>query len=418
MKTHALRILIIDDHDGYRALLRDHITAEWPRAVVDDLNPVEHGAAIVELDVDQYHVVLLDHKPGSHNGLELLKELRNRPQFPPIVFMTDQGDERLAAASIKNGAADYLPKIGLDGSLLVTTIRECLRASVTTLPKRTRFSNTGQGDSVVGISVKGYEIRKKFSTGAGSVIYLAYSESRQEEVVLKVLYGNYELSEDYEVLERFLIEFQSVAAVSHPNIVNIYDVGVADDHAFIVMEYIRGGSLRERLAQQGALVPKEAFDVALHIADALTAIHQVGILHRDLKPGNVMFRVTGGPPCIIDFGLAKQVQIEQEITMPGKIYGTPYYMSPEQGQGEEIDKRSDFYSLGVLLFEMLTGRKPYVAGTPIALLFKHTHAPIPQLDQSLQDYQPLIGRLLAKDPAGRPATAEQLTAVLNEYKRL
>jgi len=418
LKTRPLRALIIDDHDEFRDLLRHHITTEWPEAVVEEIDPVHQGSAVFDLDASQFDVVLLDHNLGAYTGLQLLEVFRKDPSFPPIVFLTAHGDERLAAAAIKNGADDYLPKKGMTHSLLVTTIRESLRATLMTSLRPGRFVTPGHGDSVVGVKVKGYQILKKLSTGVGSVVYVAHSESRKEDVVLKLLYGDFELSDEHEVLERFLIEFQSIAAVQHSNVVNIYDVGVADDHAFIAMEFIRGGSLRDRLATQGALPPAEAIDIALHITDALTAIHHVGILHRDLKPGNVMFREQGGPPCIIDFGLAKQVQIDREITLPGKIYGTPYYMSPEQGQGHEIDERSDFYSLGVLLFELLTRRKPYVAGTPIALLFKHAHAPIPKLDESLQAYQPLIDCLLAKDPDDRPPYAAHLTAVLKEYKRL
>ena len=418
LKTRPLRALIIDDHDEFRELLKHHITTEWPEAIVEELDPVHQGSDVFELDASQFDIVLLDHHLGTYTGLQLLQVFRKDPAFPPIIFLTAHGDERLAAAAIKNGADDYIPKGKLSNSLLITTIRESLRASLMTPPRINRFDATGSGDAVTGIRVKGYRILKKLSTSAGSAVYLAHSELRKEDVVVKVLYGTFELSDEHEALERFLIEFQSITAVTHPNIVNIYDVGVADDHAFIAMEYIEGGSLRDRLAAEGATDPQEALDIALHIADALAAIHQVGILHRDLKPGNVMFRARGGPPCIIDFGLAKHVQIVQEITLPGKIYGTPYYMSPEQGQGNEVDERSDFYSLGVLLFELLTGRKPYVAGTPIALLYKHSHAPIPKLDQSLLLYQPLIDRLLAKDPVHRPTSANHLSAVLKDYKRL
>ncbi len=411
-------MLLIDDHDEFRDLLRHHITTEWPEALVEDFDPAHQGSAVFDLDASQFDIVILDHHLGTYTGLQLLQVFRKNPSFPPIIFMTAHGDERLAAAAIKNGADDYLPKGKLTNALLVTTIRESLRASLMTPRRLNSFEVRGGGESVTGVRVKGYRILKKLSSGAGSAVYLAHSESRREDVVVKVLYGTFELSDEHEVLERFLIEFQSITAVTHPNIVTIFDVGVADDHAFIAMEYIGGGSLRDRLASEGATDPQEALDIALHIADALDAIHRVGILHRDLKPGNVMFRVRGGPPCIIDFGLAKQVQIVQEITLPGKIYGTPYYMSPEQGQGSEIDERSDFYSLGVLLFELLTGRKPYVAGTPVALLYKHSHAPIPKLDQNLHVYQPLIERLLAKDPVQRPTSASHLAAVLKDYKRL
>lgn len=232
-----------------------------------------------------------------------------------------------------------------------------------------------------------------------------------------MLFGSFELSDEHEVLERFLIEYQSISAIKHANVVNIFDVGVADDHAFISMEYLPGGSLKTHLREQGKLEPARALTLVAQVTEALAAIHAVGILHRDLKPGNVMFR-ENGELCIIDFGLAKQIQIEQDITQPGKIYGTPYYMSPEQGQGLDIDVRSDIYSLGVVLFELLTGMKPYSAGTPVALIFKHAHAEIPQLPENVEKYQFAINQLMAKSPAARPADLHQVLQLLKHCQTL
>ena len=144
---------------------------------------------------------------------------------------------------------------------------------------------------------------------------------------------------------------------------------------------------------------------------ALAAIHAAGVLHRDLKPGNVMMRADGSV-ALIDFGLAKQLSLEAEITATGEIFGTPYYMSPEQGHGRDVDARSDVYSLGVIFYEMLTGKKPYLAPTPMAVIYKHSHAPIPRLPEDLTDWQPLLERLLAKEPQDRYQSAAEICAAI------
>ncbi|NNF16162.1 MAG: protein kinase [Gammaproteobacteria bacterium] len=413
-----MRILLIDDDADFRVLLKKLIRAEWSRAVVDEIDPLQTEPAPRDIDAKRYDLVLLDHQMGHISGLQLLKSFRQIPKFPPVVMLTAFGNERLAAAAIKCGADDYLPKSRLTSSQLVTTIRESLRGALGPKLSPMAFSSRRKrGGSAVGVSIKGYDVTEKIATGPASAVFLAHSHNLNKKVVLKILYGAFELSDEHELLERFLIEYQSISAIKHPNIVEIYDVGVADDHAFIVMEFIEGGSLRTRLQQSGSLAPDTSLKIAFDLVGALAAIHDVGILHRDLKPGNVMFR-RDGSLCIIDFGLAKQVQIEQAITQPGKIYGTPYYMSPEQGQGLAIDIRSDFYNLGVLLFELLTGHKPYVAGTPVALVFKHTYAPLPELPEKLNKYQFLIDSLMAKKPADRPQSSAQIFELLKHCQTL
>jgi serine/threonine protein kinase len=148
------------------------------------------------------------------------------------------------------------------------------------------------------------------------------------------------------------------------------------------------------------------------MAAALRAIHAVGVLHRDLKPGNVMLR-PDGTLALIDFGLAKVLKLDAAITAAGEIFGTPYYMSPEQGHGQNTDERSDLYSIGVIFFEMLAGRKPYLAPTPMAVIYKHRHAPLPELPEQLAYLQPLAHRLLAKEPRERFQTAEAVIEAID-----
>jgi serine/threonine protein kinase len=165
-----------------------------------------------------------------------------------------------------------------------------------------------------------------------------------------------------------------IAELEHPNIVKIYDLGVSDDHAHIAMEYLPGGDLRHQIEQ--GVAESDAVKYTEQIASALADLHSVGILHRDMKPGNIMLREDGSI-ALIDFGLAKRIARKQDITGRGEIIGTPYYMSPEQGRGTEVDERSDVYSLGIMFYEMLTGEKPYGGDNAMNIIFKHREAPMP-----------------------------------------
>ena len=186
----------------------------------------------------------------------------------------------------------------------------------------------------------------------------------------------------------------------------IFDLGVADDHAHIAMEYLDAGDLRQRINEH--INPPVAVKYLRQIASALAKIHEVGILHRDLKPGNIMLR-RDNTIALIDFGLAKRLRIEMEITGSGEIFGTPYYMSPEQGHGDAVDERSDIYSLGVIFYEMLTGDKPYHADTAMGIIYKHAQAPIPLLSDRLAEYQSLLNMMLAKDPENRLQSASEVS---------
>jgi len=203
---------------------------------------------------------------------------------------------------------------------------------------------------------------------------------------------------DNALLDRFLAEFEAIGQVSHPNVVNIFDLGIADNHAYIAMEYCSRGSLK-RLIRQG-MCATDAEKIMREIADALQAIHTKGILHRDLKPTNVLFREDGSL-ALIDFGLAKQAHLKAELTGTGEIFGTPYYMSPEQGHGERLDERSDIYSLGIIFYEMLTGQKPYEGKTAMSVILKHAREPLPKLPDHLSVYQPAIDKMMAKRPGHR-----------------
>jgi len=248
-----------------------------------------------------------------------------------------------------------------------------------------------------------------------SSVYYARDVRGDRVVALKVMQGFVE-HQSGETLERFLREYEAASALNHRNIVRIFDFGFAEDQVYIAMEYIPGGTLRDRMVTD-PLTEAESIDMLMQVCDALESMHEVNILHRDLKPGNVMFHADE-TACVIDFGLAKHAHLTQALTVPGRIYGTPYYMSPEQGQGLPMDVRSDLYSLGVMFYEMLCGSKPYAAGSALALVYKHTHAPIPKLPRNLTRWQPVIDALMAKRGADRPTTPGAVKKLVYGCKRL
>ena len=254
-----------------------------------------------------------------------------------------------------------------------------------------------------GAFIRGYRRLRQVASGTRADIFLAERVDSRSLVALKVVRDEPDVeSGGHDAFLRFLQEYEIAQRIRHPGIVRLFDLGVSDEHAWLVMEYFPRGDLRRRMKSQVA--PRWAVRVAAGIARALDALHAGGVIHRDLKPGNVMLREDGGI-ALIDFGLSKNAAEKPDHTERGLIFGTPHYMSPEQGHGEHTDTRSDLYSLGVILYEMLTGGKPYRAESPMAVIYKHRKEPVPRLAAGLDGLQPLLERLLAKRPEERFPTA-------------
>jgi serine/threonine-protein kinase PpkA len=253
---------------------------------------------------------------------------------------------------------------------------------------------------------KGYQLVRKLDAGGTSDVFLAYSAAKNTEVVLKVL--RTAMHNDADMLRRFIQEYAVLATVEHHHIAKIYDQGFTEEFAYIAMEYLSGGSLKTEIAKR----PNHArvIDLLRQIVSALDTIHHQRLVYRDLKPDNLMFRASG-ELVLVDFGMVKNIRDDTDAlvrTQQGQIVGTPYYVSPEQVLGKEITNRSDFYSLGVILYELLTGVRPYRGDTLGELLACHVQGAMPQLAAEHAKFQPLLTRLMAKSPDDRPADCTAL----------
>jgi serine/threonine protein kinase len=402
----SVRFMIIDGQADFRSLLMHHVTTHWPDAIITAYDPTSAGHLPDEFSGAGNDVVLLGDNQGNRSGLETLKRFLSKPGFPPLVYFCSNREMQQKATEA--GAQGVFLRKRIKHDQLVVRVGQILRAT----RRVTSTDSLFVGDLRTGIHplVKGYRFLKKLAASEHSAVYLAEKESAGMKMVLKVLRQVPDLSDGIGAFDRFLQEYEMIADLDHPNIVRIYDLGVSDDHAHIAMEYLAGGDLRQRI--KAGVAEADAVKYARQIASALAEIHHVGILHRDLKPGNVMLR-SDNSVALIDFGLAKRMRLRQEITGSGEIFGTPYYMSPEQGHADDVDARSDVYSLGVILYEMLTGEKPYRDENAMGIIYRHSHAPIPRLPEALQSHQPLLDRLMAKNPDDRLQSAAEVVEWLS-----
>ncbi len=258
------------------------------------------------------------------------------------------------------------------------------------------------------VEIPGYRIVRLLGQGGMAAVYLAIQESLDREVALKILVPG--LAADQSFCERFLKEGRITAKLQHPNLVTVHDIGRHGETFYLAAEYIPGGTLRERLAS-GPLPVAEALRIALDVARGLDYAHSKHFVHRDVKPGNILFRADGSA-VLADFGIAKALDSKTQSTLVGAAIGTPHYMSPEQARGESVDGRSDLYSLGVVLFEMLAGKVPYDATDAFAVALMHVSQPVPRLSGRLAWLQPLIDGLMAKDREERFASGGEFIAAV------
>jgi serine/threonine-protein kinase PpkA len=246
------------------------------------------------------------------------------------------------------------------------------------------------------VQIPGFRLIRMLGEGGMATVHLAVQESLDREVALKVMSPT--LAANAAFCEQFMKEGRIAAKLTHPHLMTVHDIGEENGVYYLASEYLPAGTLRDRMEGIGVA---EALEIACDVAAGLAYAHENGFVHRDVKPGNIMFRADG-TAVLADFGIAKAIKTAASQTMTGnQAIGTPDYMSPEQAQANPVDGRSDLYSLGAVLFECLAGHKPYRAGDPYTVALMHVTEPVPKLPDQLQWLQPLIDRLMAKNPDAR-----------------
>ncbi|MGA2778921.1 MAG: serine/threonine-protein kinase [Steroidobacteraceae bacterium] len=370
----------------------------------------------------------------GHDPLAIVTHLRAQAPRLPIFVFARHGDERWAARAIKAGAADYWPihavnvgefTVALQPLLATTanTPAATLPASaapapipptvttVATMPPAAPVRAASAMPDHSMPAVAGYRLLKKIAHSSGATVYLARNEKLGQQVALKVqpIKGHASVSE--EDRRDFARECEILASLNHRSIADVIDFGITPEYLYLALEYFPCGSMRERL--KNPVSEADAVNYARQIAEALQVVHAAGVVHRDLKPSNIML-TTDNRVVLIDFGSARGQLVDNELSRSDLQTGTPYYVCPEQIAGNHPDQRADIYSLGIVFYEMLAGSLPFRGNTLADILNAHRNAAAPPLPAPLARYQPLVDRLLAKNPNDRYPSAGHFLEALRD----
>jgi DNA-binding NarL/FixJ family response regulator/tRNA A-37 threonylcarbamoyl transferase component Bud32 len=403
-----MHILIIDDDPDLRNLLGHYIKQRWPTSTVDEYDPLARNFPAADFPLGNYQTVILDYMLGRGDGLDWLQRLKQRADCPKILFLTGAGNEIIAVRAMKAGADDYQRKQELTREKLLTSLHE-LTAGAREKTLSPELAARAEGHSLgAKIRIPGISVLRLIGEGGMARVYLASREGDDEPLVVKIL--RREILANKVALARFMEEYSMVERIQSRHVARIYGHGNSEEHAYLVMEFFEGGDLHKRLTGK-AMDPAEALRIFRQLMFALGDIHEKGILHRDLKPQNLMFR-EDGTLAILDFGIAKDIAAVDR-THQGEVLGTPRYMSPEQVQGRALDLRTDIYSAGVLLYQMLTGQHAFDGNTAMEVAMQHLNTTPPALPEHLDRYQRLLDKLLEKDREARFRNADEVIGFLS-----
>ena len=406
------RILIMRHASGLVNRARRLAIAKWPTAKLEVHDLAAYGKPPADFRWDRYAHLLIDDEYLRKEGLLWLSELRTKPDFPKIVRVLPEPGRHTPPAEIDVKAPPLAPRKSESRPAAAenkSSTKPEPQVDSPSMIARAEARRLADADAVLkSAGIQGFTPIKPLGSGATANVCLCERPDK-EQVVLKVLKS--EGSGDSDLLSRFVQEYFAASSIDSPYVAKVFEHGFTESHAYIVMEYFPAGDLRARVARDRPSV-EESFIIIGSILSALVSVHAGGIIHRDLKPANVMFR-DDGTIALVDFGSARRDADPVAKTLAGVVIGTPYYLSPEQALGGTADERSDLYSVGVMLYELLTGQRMYAAASLVALFEMHKNAPIPKLPENLARHQRFLERLVSKKPDERyPSAAEAFTALM------
>ena len=416
-----MNVLIVDRSKRSMQIMRRFLAAEIPDVAVSEYDTEQRGLPPHAFDWAEYDVLVLNQELGSAGtGIKWLEDYGPSPNFPPTVLITVKDDPQVTTASLQVGAQAVISKRDLTPDLIANAVKEARESNAAPPTVKGVASGSKHTESDLDIvelarqggGGDGYKFMRLIGQGAMSRVYLAERLEDKQTVVLKIMDGT--LSNDSDSVKRFILEASLVSELDSPHVVKIYEQGFTNKYGFMSMEFFSRGDLKQRI--EHGISPKNALIYLWHIASGLQVIHDVGIIHRDLKPANIMFR-GDDQLAIADFGISKRVDATTQLTAVGSVMGTPYYMSPEQIRTEGVDHRADLYAAGIILYEMLTGTRPFEAESLTGIVLKHLQEEAAPLPAEVSRFEPIFRRLVAKEPEARYQHASEVVEALKALAR-
>ena len=419
-----LNFSVIDGSAGYRAVLSAFLLAQWPTASIEEVDPFAQTLqGVGHTFGTRSDVILLGGIGTFEEARASLKRLTAREGCPPVILMVAPELEAQAAVLVAMGAAAILFKDGFSKHSLVETIYRLLgeraevsaadRVGIAATHSHTDAERFGQFQFIANgqLNTLAIEHFRFIATLASSNLAQVFSAERVEDrkrVIVKIALSMPIHSAEARL---FCERYRFIASLNGRHVVRYVDAGVAGAWPYLVLEYLSGGDLRQRMA--AGITPRGAVQVMFELASALTELHTGRFAHMDVKPENIFFR--GDELVLIDFNISTRFGNVARNRVTGDVLGSPFYMSPEQGQGLSVDGRSDLYSAGVIFYEMLTGSQPYIGESATQVIFKHIHGEIPLLPRRVRVLQPVLDGLMAKDRDERIRSAAELADILRQF---
>ncbi len=388
------KLVVIDDDDAIRGWLGAVLRAA--RHQVRVFSSAEE--ALPHLMQAEPDLLLSDIRLPGRSGLELLETLRahRATMMLPVILITSVEERQVFRRGMELGADDFITKPLAVEEVTRAVDARLARALATSSAERV---NAISADSnAPPVTVGPFRIERSIARSVGARVYLGCSAAGTRAAI-KVLSETAEAA-DVSMRERFMREIETAATVVHPNLAAVLDRGMTDAGPYVAFEYFPLGDLASSLSR--GISPNLACRIVVQVASGLEALHQTGIMHRDVKPANIMIR-SARSFAVTDFGAAKRVRVDTSLTSDGRIIGTPSYVSPEQITRKPIGPQTDIYSLGVVFYEMLAGDNPFAGDDFHQVLYSHVAVAPPPLPARLAKFQPVLDRMLAKDPAARYA---------------